>query len=357
MLRFDQDRRGDPHEGVDLVTPDFIGLAGVLRGARGGRGRARCRLRAGARAPSRAGRALAARGERRARPAAEYIAALVQGCRQKPITTQMGTVFPNRGATAAAASDIPWSEVGLRIEWLGEPERFARLAADWDRMLPGDARPFDLHAWYSAWFLAFGERGLHARLPGLEGRQPRGRLPARAPPAALARRHGQRAHPGVPAGRPEPRGGARGGGRRARARQQQRLPAGHPVRRHVAHRAARGHRRGRTAPHDRRASTCRPSSTTTGTYEDWRAGRGRAGARRSSASAARCCATTRRSSRWSAAPDDLDAELARGFAVEASGWKGESGTAILSDERTMTFYRRVADVVRRARASCACRAS
>ena len=28
MLRFDQDRRGDPHEGVDLVTPDFVSLAG-----------------------------------------------------------------------------------------------------------------------------------------------------------------------------------------------------------------------------------------------------------------------------------------------------------------------------------------
>ena len=27
MLRFDQDRRGDPHEGVDLVTPDFAALA------------------------------------------------------------------------------------------------------------------------------------------------------------------------------------------------------------------------------------------------------------------------------------------------------------------------------------------
>jgi thiamine pyrophosphate-dependent acetolactate synthase large subunit-like protein len=27
MLRFDQDRRGDPHEGVDLDTPDFVALA------------------------------------------------------------------------------------------------------------------------------------------------------------------------------------------------------------------------------------------------------------------------------------------------------------------------------------------
>ena len=41
-------------------------------------------------------------------------------------------------------------------------------------------------------------------------------------------------------------------------------------------------------------------------------------------------------------PADLNSELARGFAVEASGWKGESGTAILSDERTMTFYREIA---------------
>jgi thiamine pyrophosphate-dependent acetolactate synthase large subunit-like protein len=27
MLRYDQDRRGDPHEGVDLTTPDFVALA------------------------------------------------------------------------------------------------------------------------------------------------------------------------------------------------------------------------------------------------------------------------------------------------------------------------------------------
>ncbi len=41
-------------------------------------------------------------------------------------------------------------------------------------------------------------------------------------------------------------------------------------------------------------------------------------------------------------PADLESELARGFAVEASGWKGESGTAILSDPRTLTFYREIA---------------
>jgi CelD/BcsL family acetyltransferase involved in cellulose biosynthesis len=45
-----------------------------------------------------------------------------------------------------------------------------------------------------------------------------------------------------------------------------------------------------------------------------------------------------------AAPDagDLDAILDRGFAVEASGWKGREGTAILSTPETAQFYRAVA---------------
>ena len=80
MLRFDQDRRGDPHEGVDLVTPDFVGLAGsfgVRAEAVDGLGR---RVRRRARAPCGAGRALAARGAGLHGPAAEHLAALVQDC-------------------------------------------------------------------------------------------------------------------------------------------------------------------------------------------------------------------------------------------------------------------------------------
>jgi acetolactate synthase-1/2/3 large subunit len=30
MLRFDQDRRGDPHTGVDLKSPDFAALAAAF---------------------------------------------------------------------------------------------------------------------------------------------------------------------------------------------------------------------------------------------------------------------------------------------------------------------------------------
>lgn len=42
-------------------------------------------------------------------------------------------------------------------------------------------------------------------------------------------------------------------------------------------------------------------------------------------------------------PDDLAATLDAGFAVEASGWKGRVGTAILSTPATALFYRRVAE--------------
>ena len=42
-------------------------------------------------------------------------------------------------------------------------------------------------------------------------------------------------------------------------------------------------------------------------------------------------------------PRDLASELERGFAVEASGWKGRAGTAILSSPQTERFYRAVAE--------------
>jgi CelD/BcsL family acetyltransferase involved in cellulose biosynthesis len=41
-------------------------------------------------------------------------------------------------------------------------------------------------------------------------------------------------------------------------------------------------------------------------------------------------------------PRDLEAELDDGFRVEASGWKGEQGTAIVSSPQTEAFYRGIA---------------
>jgi CelD/BcsL family acetyltransferase involved in cellulose biosynthesis len=44
----------------------------------------------------------------------------------------------------------------------------------------------------------------------------------------------------------------------------------------------------------------------------------------------------------SPSPDDVDALLEEGYRVEASGWKGRAGTAILSHPATALFYRELA---------------
>ena len=255
----------------------------------------------------------------------------------------MGTVIPDRGhGAAAAASDIPWSEVGLRIEWLDDPERFAQLAPDWDRMLPDDARPFDLSAWYSAWFRAFGEPGgmrvcLAWRGDELEGGFPLVLRPRRSL-AAMANVHTPVFRPvgsSVEAVRAVTGAALALGSNNLELTA---VPLGDPALTALRDATAAAGRRHAVA-----SQHVSPIVSTAGTYEDWRA---------------------RSRPRWGAPlerfrrkmlreheteisvvepPLDLDRELARGFAVEASGWKGESGTAILSDERTATFYRAVAE--------------
>ena len=253
----------------------------------------------------------------------------------------MGAVLPDRGV-AAAATDVPWTEVALRIEWLGEPGRFARVATDWDRMLPAGARPFDLHAWYSAWFRAFGAPDgmrvcLAWRGDRLEAAFPLVLRPRRSL-AAMANVH-------TPVFRPVGRSheAVRAVTDAALALASNNLdlhalPFGDPsltVLREATAAAGRRHAIG--------SQHVSPIVATTGVYEDWR---------------------SRSRPRWGAplerfrrkmlreheteisvveSPLDLESELARGFAVEASGWKGESGTAILSDERTIAFYRAIAE--------------
>ena len=77
MLRFDQDLKGDPREGVDLHTPDFVALArsfGVRADEVDGLGE---RFEAHARPPLRLDEPTRARGEGGAAPAAERLAPLV----------------------------------------------------------------------------------------------------------------------------------------------------------------------------------------------------------------------------------------------------------------------------------------
>ncbi|MBN1529696.1 MAG: GNAT family N-acetyltransferase [Thermoleophilaceae bacterium] len=232
--------------------------------------------------------------------------------------------------------------MGLRIEWLGDPERFARVAADWDRMLPADARPFDLHAWYSAWFRAFGEPGGMRVCLAWRG----DRLEAGFPLIARPRRSlagMSNVHTPVfrPVGSSQEAVRAVTDAALAVATNNLELsaiPVGDAslsILRDATDAAGRRHAVG--------SQHVSPIVATTGSYEDWRAGsRPRWGAplerfRRKMLREHETLVSVVEP------PLDLDGELARGFAVEASGWKGESGTAILSDERTIAFYRAIAE--------------
>lgn len=86
-----------------------------------------------------------------------------------------------------------------------------------------------------------------------------------------------------------------------------------------------------------------PAVATDGSFEDWRAG----SKPRWGAPLERFRRKMRRDhvadERIVERPDDLDAELAEGFAVEASGWKGRAGSAVLSSPETGAFYGRIAE--------------
>jgi CelD/BcsL family acetyltransferase involved in cellulose biosynthesis len=45
------------------------------------------------------------------------------------------------------------------VEWIEEPGRFAELGEQWDRLAARQPAPFGRHAWFSAWWNAFGTGG------------------------------------------------------------------------------------------------------------------------------------------------------------------------------------------------------
>lgn len=43
-----------------------------------------------------------------------------------------------------------------RVEWVHDPARFAAVAEDWEQLARGQESPFADHAWFMAWWEAFG---------------------------------------------------------------------------------------------------------------------------------------------------------------------------------------------------------
>jgi len=230
--------------------------------------------------------------------------------------------------------------MALAVDWIGEEPDFEALAGEWDALAGADSSPFDLHCWYLAWWRAFG-RGQElavctARRDGdLVGVFPL-RRPGKGELKAMANTHspmfrplarGEEAMSAIVAaamgrgGELELTGLPEGDASLARLRESARAAAKRPL----------------VEP-----GFSSPTIDTSGDFESWR-----------EASKSRWGAPLERFRRKMGrdhqaelqivvAPRDLEAELADGFRVEGSGWKGEAGTAILSRPETETFYTEIA---------------
>jgi len=229
----------------------------------------------------------------------------------------------------------------LTIEWITGLARFAELAPEWAAILPSDSRPFDLHAWYMAWWRAFGDDVELALCTARRDGELVGVFPllyCNGGVRSLANVH-------TPSFRPlarDPeamdclvaaameRGGA--GGVELIA-----LPESDAS---VA-KLATGARQASMLPLVEPAYSS-PTVETAGDFDAWR-GQSK---KRWGAPLERFRRKMGRDHEADFAivvpPSELETELDDGFRVEASGWKGEAGTAIVSDPATEAFYREVA---------------
>ena len=230
--------------------------------------------------------------------------------------------------------------MSLTVEWVRDPEDFAALASEWDVLLPEDAHPFDLHCWYRTWWDAFGgsselavctvrrDGNLAGAFPlRWEGRWLKGFVNSHSlmcRPLAVDRqamealvsavaRAGKR---GLELGG-LPKGDLGVGQLQTAIRAASMLPLVEPA-------------------------YASPFVDTSGDYETWR---------------------KENKDRWKAplerkwrkmdrdykaeftlvkAPSDLGSELDEGLRIEASGWKGEEGTAIEAGPESAAFYRSMA---------------
>lgn len=226
-----------------------------------------------------------------------------------------------------------------RCEWVSRPDRFAALEAPWELLSEFDPLPFCGHPWLSAWWQAFGgdrELRICAVWRGEE-------LAAVLPLCRRGRRLEAMANVHTPVFRPLSRDGealetlldevfhASGGELTLAA-----VPAEEPTLGDLRSAAARA---GRLLVEEPQHTS--PIVETVGSWEDYRS---RMKSRWSSSERKARKMAREHAARFELVipPVELDEQLRRGLAVEGSGWKGRSGTAIESSPATLAFYRSIA---------------
>ena len=226
--------------------------------------------------------------------------------------------------------------MATEVEWIRSEAGFQALENEWDALSTGS--PFDLHCWYRVWWEAFGS-GAELAICALRHDA---ELVGVFPLLRRGRRLRAMANVHSPTFRPLARdaaaleelvtAAARGGGLELCA-----LPAEGGF----VDLLGAGARASSLIPLIE-PSYCSPCVDTSGDFDAWRA----VSKKRWGAPIERFRRKMARDHQAEFAivevPGDLDAELADGFQLEAAGWKGERGTAILSAPETLSFYTAVA---------------
>ncbi len=225
-----------------------------------------------------------------------------------------------------------------RVEWITDPARFEDISGEWDRLARQDPTPFLTHGWLSAWWESFGEgRGLSicALWAGAE----------LAGALALCRRDRRlesMANEHSPLFRSLARDEARlialtnaviDAGSELEVTG---LPAGEAALRALLSASKQADRLCLTEP-----QYVSPITDTRGEFAAYRQARKKAWQ-----DLERRVRKMHREhdveSQLIGAPAELEPELQQGLELEASGWKGGAGSAILSSPATAHFYRSVA---------------
>lgn len=230
---------------------------------------------------------------------------------------------------------------GEEIEWVDRYERFAEIANSWDALASNEPTPFGRHAWFDCWWRSFGADSELAICLAWRGSELAAALPLERRGkvlTALANTHSP-VFTAVAADR--------------EALDQVAVAAMTVDWRELVVPALPLDDRVLTALCDAASTAGRsvvvePAQTSPiveieGSWEDYR------DQMKSKWSSAERKARKMRRDHMAdfsfvIAPEDLRERLGRGFRVEASGWKGLAGTAILSRPETSKFYRLVAEV-------------
>lgn len=225
------------------------------------------------------------------------------------------------------------------VEWVTEIARFAALAAEWDALLASGRRPFDLHCWYMAWWKAFGNGCELAICTVRDGDTLAGVLPLHHDGRdlqALANSHSGIFRP--LASSPEAMAALVGATLQdARKLVIRDLRDRDPGNETLVDDARRAGMLSFSEPGSRSSII-----DTSGGFEDWIELSNSSWKKRLLRYRRKMDKDHEATFEIARLPTDLDAQLSEGFALEAGGWKGAAGTAIVSQPETEAFYREIA---------------